>query len=72
MTHIDLEELRAIAGASPHMRIGALLHMLEKRKKVEELRDQQNRRDAMVKEIDALAPPMSLSFFQWLLNKGTK
>jgi len=43
MTHIDLEELRAIAGTSPHMRIGALLHMLEKRKKVEELREERDR-----------------------------
>jgi len=68
MTHIDLDELRAIAGTSPHMRIGALLHMLEKRKKVEELREQRNRRDAMVKEIEALEQPTS--FFQWLLNRG--
>jgi hypothetical protein len=61
MTHIDLDELRAIAGTSPHMRIGALLHMLEKRKKVEELREE------LVTEVTKVELQ---SFYQWLLNRG--
>lgn len=34
---IDLEEIRSMAARNPHMRVNTLLHLLEKRKKVEEL-----------------------------------
>jgi len=68
---IDLEEIRSMAAKNPHMRVNTLLHLLEKRKKVEELREQRNRRDAIVKEIDALEDEKSRqSFFQWILNRG--
>ena len=51
--NISIEDIRAMAARNPHMRVNTLLHQLEKRRKVEELREQRERRDAMVKEMDA-------------------
>lgn len=36
--NVDLEDIRAMAARHPNMRVKNLLHQLEKRRKVEELR----------------------------------
>lgn len=36
--NVDLEDIRAMAARHPNMRVNTLLHQLEKRRKVEELR----------------------------------
>lgn len=44
--NVDLEDIRAMAARCPNMRINTLLHHLEKRQKVEELRKEPKAKEA--------------------------
>lgn len=69
--NVDLEDIRAMAARHPNMRVNTLLHQLEKRRKVEELREQRERRDAMVNEAQSAGPEPAFSWFNQLLGKWT-
>jgi hypothetical protein len=66
--NVDLEDIRIIVNRHPNIRGKNLLHQLEKRRKVEELREQRERRDAMVKEMDAKSG--LFSWFDTWMGRG--
>jgi predicted LPLAT superfamily acyltransferase len=66
--NVDLEDIRAMAARHPNMRVNTLLHQLEKRRKVEELREQRASRDAMIKEMDAKSG--LFSWFDTWMGRG--
>ncbi len=65
--NVDLEDIRAMAARHPNMRVNTLLHQLEKRRKVEELREERERRE-MVRE--ALKPQPIYSWFEKMMGRG--
>ena len=62
--NVDLEDIRAMAARCPNMRINTLLHHLEKRQKVEELRKE--RENAPRTYNDTNDKPLWSPFTQWL------
>lgn len=69
---IDIQEIRVLASRNPNMRINTLLHHLEKRQKVEELKQAQYRHMTGESQLDRAVEDgrMPTSFFQWLLKRG--
>lgn len=61
---IDIQEIRVLASRNPHMRINTLLHHLEKRQKVEELKQAQYRhmtgKSALQQAVDEMKREPSL------------
>jgi hypothetical protein len=59
----EVEFIRTLVARNPNIRGSTILHRLEKRRKLEELREERERRDAFAKEAEK---PSWSPFLQWL------
>ena len=66
----EVEFIRTLVARNPNIRGSTILHRLDKRRKLEELREERERRDAFVKQIDE-QESKTFSWFEQMLGRWT-